>query len=410
MSKVVVTGLGVVTPLGTGVDDFWKRVLAGESGADLIQSFDASEQAVRIACEVRDFDAGLFMDGRAAARCDRFSQMALAAARLSWEHSGLSLENVDRERAGVIVGSAIGGLPTIEAEHRNLLDHGQRRVSPFMVPKLMPNGAAALIAMELSLLGINHGVSSACATGAHAIGSAYACLAADMCDVVLAGGSEAALTPLSLAAFSRMGALSQRNDDPRGASRPFDAERDGFVFGEGAGVLVLEREEHARRRGATVLAELAGYGATADAFHVTQPDPQGDGAARAMRTALKQAGASVDEVDYVNAHGTSTPYNDRIETLAIKKALGDHASKVPISSTKSQIGHLLGAAGAVEAAVTVMALRERVVPATLNLEHPDPDCDLDYVPNEPREMRLQLALSNSFGFGGQNACLAFRTA
>ena len=285
---------------------------------------------------------------------------------------------------------------------------GPRRVSPFMVPRLMPNAAAAMVAMELELHGINYGLSSACATGGHAIGEAFRCISQGRADVMFAGGTEAALTPLSLAAFARMGALSQRNDDPERASRPFDADRDGFVFGEGAGVIVLESREHAERRNAPVLAVIAGYGASCDAYHVTQPDPEGRGAAIAIRHALAGAGVATDELDYINAHGTSTPYNDRIETVAIKDALGPDAKRVAISSTKSQTGHLLGAAGAVEAAVSVLAIANQAVPGTMNLETPDPDCDLDYCPDGAREVRVRTALSNSFGFGGQNACLLFR--
>ncbi|HEX2195908.1 MAG TPA: beta-ketoacyl-ACP synthase II, partial [Actinomycetota bacterium] len=309
-------------------------------------------------------------------------------------------------RAGVVVGSGIGGLYTIEEQHDQLRDGGTRRVSPFTVPKLMPNAAAASLAMHLDLRGVNHCVTSACATGAHALGEAASAIRSGRADVVLAGGSEAALTPLALAAFDRMGALSRRNDEPERASRPFDAGRDGFVFGEGAGVLVLESEEHATRRGARVLARLAGYGATADAHHLTQPDPAGDGAARAMTAALEDAGLFPEDVDYVNAHGTSTPYNDRVETLAVKRALGPESKRIPVTSTKSQTGHLLGAAGAVEAAVAVLIIDRGVIPRTLNLDEPDPECDLDYVADEPREQRVDVALSNSFGFGGQNACLA----
>ena len=402
--SAVITGLGLVTPLGTGSGEVWESLVAGRSGAAAIDGFDVSGYETRIAAQVRDFDPSRWMDGRAAARCDRFAQMAVAAGVLAWEDAGLG-EDVVKERAGVVVGSGIGGLYTIEEQAAALARGGPRRVSPFTVPKLMPNAAAAAIAMHLGLRGINHCVASACATGAHALGEALLAIRAGRADVVLAGGTEAALTPLSLAAFARMGALSRRNDDPASASRPFDAGRDGFVFGEGAGVLVLESEEHARARGARALARLAGYGATADAFHLTQPDPEGDGAARAMTLALDDAGVGPLDVDYVNAHGTSTPYNDRIETIAIKRALGPESKRIPVTSTKSQTGHLLGAAGAVEAAFTALVIDRGVIPRTLNLEDPDPDCDLDYVADEPREQRVATALSNSFGFGGQNACL-----
>lgn len=409
MTGVVVTGVGVVTPIGTGAGDFWEGLMSQRSGAGHIKSFDASRHMVQIACEVDDFDATSFMAPREVGRSDRFTHMAVAAACLAWEESGLELDDSSSERAGVVVGSAIGGLSTIEQEHDAYLAGGTRRVSPFMVPRLMPNAAAAAVAMKLGLRGLCYGVSSACATGAHAIGDAYRSIQAGAVDAVLAGGTEAALTPLSLAAFARMGALSKRNDDPARASRPFDAARDGFVFGEGAGVLLLERKDAAVARGASILAEVVGYGATCDAFHVTQPDPEARGATDAMRMALAGAGASPAEVDYVNAHGTSTPYNDRIETVAIKNALGDDARRIPVSSTKSQTGHLLGAAGAVEAAATILAMEHGRIPATINLDEPDADCDLDYVAEGPRDANVRLALSNSFGFGGQNACLAFRS-
>ncbi|HEV2754502.1 MAG TPA: beta-ketoacyl-ACP synthase II [Actinomycetota bacterium] len=404
MSSAVITGLGLVTPIGTGTDEVWDALLEGRSGAAPIEGFDVSGYETRIGAQVRDFEPTAYMDRRDATRSDRFTQLAVAAAALAWQDAGLA-DAVDRDRAGVIVGSGIGGLYTIEEGDAALARGGPRRVSPFTVPKLMPNAAAAAISMQLGLRGINHCVSSACATGAHALGEALMAIRAGRADVVLAGGTEAALTPLALAAFARMGALSQRNDDPERASRPFDAGRDGFVFGEGAGVVVLESEEHARRRGAAPLAKLAGYGATADAFHLTQPDAEGDGATRAMALALEDAGVFPEDVDYVNAHGTSTPYNDRIETLAIKRALGPESKRVPVTSTKSQTGHLLGAAGAVEAAVTALIVDRGVIPRTINLEEPDPECDLDYVPDEPREQRVKTALTNSFGFGGQNACL-----
>jgi 3-oxoacyl-[acyl-carrier-protein] synthase II len=407
MTDALITGLGLVTPIGTGTEQVWEALLSGRSGAAPIEGFDVSAYDTRIACQVEGFDAADFMPARDAARCDRFAQMAVAAGVLAWDDAGLT-DEIDLDRAGAVVGSGIGGFYTIEEQHRALDRGGPRRVSPFAVPKLMPNAAAAAVGMRLGLRGINHCVTSACATGAHSLGEALMAIRAGRADVVLAGGSEATVTPLALAAFARMGALSKRNDDPRAASRPFDAGRDGFVMGEGAAVLVLESEEHARRRGARVIARLSGYGATADAFHLTQPDPEGDGAVRAMTIALEDAGVSPEELDYVNAHGTSTPYNDRIETLAIKKALGPESKRIPVTSTKSQTGHLLGAAGAVEAAATALIIDRGVIPRTINLEEPDPECDLDYVPDEPREERVNVALSNSFGFGGQNACLVLR--
>jgi 3-oxoacyl-[acyl-carrier-protein] synthase II len=407
VTDAVITGLGLVTPIGTGTEQVWDALVEGRSGAAPIEGFDVSAYETRIGCQVRDFDAGAYMDRREATRSDRFTQLAVAAAALAWEDASFD-ESVDRTRAGVIVGSGIGGLYTIEEGDAAMARGGPRRVSPFTVPKLMPNAAAAAISMRLGLRGVNHCVSSACATGAHALGEALLAIRSGRADVVLAGGTEAALTPLALAAFARMGALSQRNDDPERASRPFDAGRDGFVFGEGAGVVVLESEEHASGRGAAPVARLSGYGATADAFHLTQPDPEGDGAARAMTLALADAGVFPQDVDYVNAHGTSTPYNDRIETLAIKRALGTESKRIPVSSTKSQTGHLLGAAGAVEAAITALVIARGLIPRTINLEEPDPECDLDYVPDAPRQQQVATALTNSFGFGGQNACLVLR--
>jgi len=409
MSEVVVTGMGLVTPIGTGTKAFWDALLEGRSGAASISSFDASGLPVRIACEIPEFDSSDYITPREAGRMDRFTQLAVAAASLAWDEAGCS-EAAKPDRTGVIIGTGIGGLSTIEREHDNYRDHGPRRVSPFMVPKLMPNAAAGAVAMRFGLFGPNFAPTSACATGAHAVGEAYRYLKADLADVMIAGGSEAAITPLAVSAFARMGALSRRNDAPAEASRPFDAERDGFVCAEGAGILVLERRDFADRRGATVLGRIAGYGASADAHHITQPDPEGHGASLAMRAALADAQVSSDRVDYINAHGTSTPFNDRVETIGIKEALGVEAKRIPVSSTKSQVGHLLGAAGAVEAAATLLTIRNGVIPATINLDSPDPECDLDYVPRESREVKVRFALSNSFGFGGQNACLALAAA
>ncbi|MGH2730277.1 MAG: beta-ketoacyl-ACP synthase II [Actinomycetota bacterium] len=407
MTRVFVTGLGVVTPIGTGAEPFWDALVAGRSGAGTLRSFDASDYPVRIACEVTDFDPNQYMDPRDAARCDRFTQMAVAAAKLAVDHAELN-GDLDPKRTGVIVGTGIGGLATIEEQHAALLRGGPRRVSPFMVPRLMPNGAAAAISMRFGLKGVNYSVASACATGGHALGESLLAVRSGRADVMLAGGSEAAITPLSVAAFARMGALSKRNDDPERASRPFDKQRDGFVFGEGAGVLVLESEASVRRRDPHVLAEVIGYGATSDAFHVTQPDPDGIGAAEAMRAAMGDAKIAPEDVDYINAHGTSTPYNDKIETIAIKEALGNEAKRVPVTSTKSQTGHLLGAAGAVEAVASILILDRGLIPSTINLDSPDPECDLDYVTEGPREQPMTVALSNSFGFGGQNSCLVLK--
>jgi 3-oxoacyl-[acyl-carrier-protein] synthase II len=409
MNRVFVTGIGVVTPIGIGRSAFWDSLVQGRSGAGEIASFDTSGFPVRIACEVEDFRPADFLGAREGSRMDRFTQMAVAAASLALEDSGLG-EDLDPEATGVIAGSGIGGLATIEDQHKALLDGGPRRVSPFMVPRLMPNGAAAAISMRFGLKGINYGTVSACATGAHAIGEAADAIRHGRADVMVAGGSEAALTPLALAAFARMGALSTRNDDPPGASRPFDRDRDGFVFGEGAGLVVLESERSVDARGARPSAEICGYGATSDAFHVTQPDPEGKGASRAMIAAMSDAGIEAGDIDYVNAHGTSTPYNDRIETLAIKEALGNESKRVPVTSIKSQTGHLLGAAGAVEAAACALMIENSTIPATINLENADEQCDLDYVADGPREQSVDVALSNSFGFGGQNACLVLRAA
>ncbi len=406
MNRVVVTGMGVVTPVGNTVDDFWDSLIAGRSGAAPISSFDASDYPVRFAAEVKSFDPSAFLSPREGVRLDRYAQMAVVAAGQAWTESGLAVE--DTHRAGVVFGSGIGGLRTVVDEHTALLEHGPRGVSPFMVPKLMPNGAAAAIAMRFGLHGPNFAVASACATGAHAIGEAFRCVRTGLVDAMIAGGSEAGLTPLALAAFARMGALSKRNEDPTAASRPFDVHRDGFVFGEGAGALVLESEDSALGRGAGILGEIAGYGASCDAHHATQPDPEGRGAFAAMSAALADAGLAPHVVDHINAHGTSTPFNDRIESLAIKSLLGVEAKRIPVVSTKSQTGHLLGAAGAVEAVATLSAMRAGVIPATINLTDPDPDCDLDHVIDEPRDQMVDVALSNSFGFGGQNASLVFR--
>ncbi|MDQ3962966.1 MAG: beta-ketoacyl-ACP synthase II [Actinomycetota bacterium] len=403
--EVVVTGIGVVTPLGVGSAALWDALVEGRSGAGPIEGFDASEMPVRIGSEVKGFEPIDFIPAKEAARTDRFVQFGIAAAALAWDDAGGSTAGWATDRTGVIIGSGIGGLQTIESEHDALRGGGPRRVSPFMVPKLMPNGAAAAVAMRYGLTGPNFAVTSACATGAHAIGEAAKQIRLGSADVMLAGGTEAAITPLAVSAFARMGALSRRNDDPTHASRPFDAGRDGFVFGEGAGVLILEERAAAEKRGANILARLTGYGLSCDAYHVTQPDPEGKGAEAAMRLALEDAGVIADDLDYINAHGTSTPFNDRIETHAIKAALGVEAKRIPVSSTKSQLGHLLGAAGAVEAAISVMAIDRQVVPPTINLEDSDPDCDLDYVGDGPRNQKIDHALSNSFGFGGQNACL-----
>jgi 3-oxoacyl-[acyl-carrier-protein] synthase II len=405
--KVVVTGVGPVTPVGVGRVDFWDALVAGRSGIGEVTLFDASDFPVRIAGEVTDFDPTEWMDRKAARRTDRVVHLAVAAARLAWKDAGSP--QVDPLRAAVVVSTGVGGLKTMEDQVRILAERGPGRVSAFTVPAMMPNAASGQIAMELGFSGPNACITTACAAGAHGVGEAYRYIKHGMADLAVAGGTEAAVTPLALAAFAQMQALS-RNPDPARASRPFDADRDGFVIAEAAGILILEEEERARARGATVYAELAGYGTSADAFHITQPEPQGAGAVIAMQMALTDAGEEAEAVDYINAHGTSTQLNDAAETRAIKKALGDHAHRVAISSTKSMTGHMVGAAGAAEAAVAVLAIREGVIPPTTNYETPDPECDLDYVPNEARKQDVRLALSNAFGFGGQNAVLAFRRA
>jgi 3-oxoacyl-[acyl-carrier-protein] synthase II len=406
--RVVITGLGAVTPLGNDVATFWEGLLAGRSGVGPITRFDASALEVRIAGEVKQFDAQRRFGRRVARRNDRFTLFALEAARQAIEDGELHFNGTDGREAGVIIGTGIGGMGALLENYDILLDSGPKRVSPFVAPMMMANAAAAAVAMDHGLCGPNFSVISACASGSHAIGEAAEVIRRGSAELMLCGGSEAATHPISVSGFKNMGALSTRNDEPERASRPFDAERDGFVVGEGAGVLLLESLEHARERGARIYCELVGYAATADAYHITAPDEEGKGAAAAMQTALRDAGVAVDEIDYVNAHGTSTPLNDRIETQAIRSVFGPSADRLVISSTKSMTGHLMGAAGAVEAVVCVKSLETGWVHATINYEHPDPECDLDYVPNQARRTDPRLALSNSFGFGGHNGCLVFR--
>ncbi len=406
--RVAVTGIGAVTPLGVGMGASWKALADGVSGAGPITRFDASDYGVKIACEAGDFDPLDHMEPRDARRSDRFCQFAVASAAMAVEDAGWSGLPYAAGRVGVVVGSGVGGLATLEEQHTVLAERGPSKLSPFCVPLLMVNGAAGAIAMRLGARGPNVAPVSACATGAHAIGEATRIIRTGDADAVLAGGAEAAITPLALGAFACMGALSRRNDDPAAASRPFDAGRDGFVMAEGAAVLVLEEWDAAVRRGATILAEVAGYGATADAYHLTQPDPEATGAVEAMRAALSDAGLEPGAVGYVNAHGTSTPFNDKVESAAIRTVFGETVP--PVSSTKSCTGHLLGAAGAFEAAVCVRAIGEGVLPPTINHTSPDPDCDLDVVPNAARATPVDAALSNSFGFGGHNACLVLRRA
>jgi 3-oxoacyl-[acyl-carrier-protein] synthase II len=404
---VVITGIGPVTPVGIGRQAFWDALTSGRSGLGEITLFDASEFPVRIGGEVKDFDPTAWMDRKAARRTDRVVHLAVAASRLALEDAGSP--PVDPQRAAVVVSTGVGGLRTMEDQVRLLAERGPDRVSAFTVPAMMPNAATGQIAMELGFTGPNSCITTACAAGAHGVGEAYRYIKHGMADLAVAGGTEAGITPLGLAAFAQMQALS-RNPDPAKASRPFDADRDGFVMAEAAGILILEEEERARERGATIYARVAGYGTSADAFHITQPEPQGAGAVIAMQMALTDAGEEAEAVDYINAHGTSTPLNDAAETRAIKKALGDHAYRVAVSSTKSMTGHMVGAAGAAEAAVAALTVHHGVIPPTTNYETPDPDCDLDYVPNEARVADVRLALSNAFGFGGQNAVLAITRA
>ncbi|WP_457601277.1 beta-ketoacyl-ACP synthase II [Hydrogenivirga sp.] len=408
--RVVVTGLGAVTPIGTGVDKFWSNLVKGVSGIDRIKGFDPDEFGlnVKIAGEVKDFDPLKFLDKKEANRLSVFVHYAVAAAEEAILDSGIKEAGYDPLKIGVIIGTGIGGLRDIEREHTVITRKGARRVSPFFIPYGISNMGAGYVAIRHGFKGPNYCVVSACATGNHSIGDAFRMIQAGDIDAAIAGGTEAAITPLGVAGFAVMRALSTRNDEPQKASRPFDKDRDGFVMGEGAGVVVLEEYEHAKARGAKIYAELVGYGATDDAYHITAPHECGEGAYECMRLALEDAGLNPDEIDCVNAHGTSTPLNDKIETLAIKQLFKEHAYRLKVSSNKSMVGHLLGAAGAVEAVASVKTIETGVVPPTINLENPDPECDLDYVPNEAVQAEVRTVLSNSFGFGGTNACLIFK--
>ncbi|MFL5319617.1 MAG: beta-ketoacyl-ACP synthase II [Myxococcaceae bacterium] len=411
--RVVVTGTGIITALGTGVEKNWQALLAGKSGVGPITRFDAAKLDARIAAEVKDFNPEEFIEKREVRRMDPFTQFAVASAEMAVKESGIPIgldkpNGYDPEKVGVIVGSGIGGLQSLEEQHKKGIEKGYDRLSPFFIIQMIINMAPGIISIRYGAKGPNWAPVSACSTSAHAIGEAFLKIRYGECDAVIAGGAEAAITPLGIGGFSVMKALSTRNEDPAAASRPFDKDRDGFVEGEGAGVVVLEEYEHAKKRGATILAELAGYGANSDAHHVTAPAPEGEGAARCMKLALKSAGMAPEEIGYINAHGTSTPYNDANETKAIKAVFGDHAKKLAVSSTKSMTGHMLGAAGGAEAVISVLALTRGVLPPTINYTTPDPDCDLDYVPNKPREVRVNAVMSNSFGFGGTNAVLIFK--
>ena len=405
--RVVVTGLGIVSPVGIGVGEAWSNVLAGRSGITRITRFDATPFASQIAGEVKGFDVSKYLPVKEARRFDTFVHYGTAAAMEAIQDSGIEATEQNAERIGVNIGSGIGGLPMIEDTHTTLMQSGPRRISPFFIPGTIINMVAGNLSIMYGFKGPNIAITTACTTSTHCIGEAGRLIAYGDADVMVAGGSESTVCALAIGGFSAARALSTRNDDPSGASRPWDKERDGFVLGEGAGMVVLEEYEHAVKRGAKIYAELAGYGMSADAHHMTAPCEDGDGARRCMNNALRDAKASADAVQYINAHGTSTPLGDIAETVAIKRALGDHAKRVAVSSTKSMTGHLLGAAGGVEAVFTVMAVKDQVAPPTINLGDPDPECDLDYVPGHAREMKIQLALSNSFGFGGTNATLAF---
>ncbi|OUN01557.1 MAG: beta-ketoacyl-[acyl-carrier-protein] synthase II [Firmicutes bacterium ZCTH02-B6] len=406
--RVVVTGIGAITPLGIGKEALWDALARGVSGIGPITRFDASDYPTRFAGEVRDFDPAAFMDRKDARRLDRFIQYAWAATQMALTDAKLDPTKVNGDRMGVIIGSGIGGIETLEQQVRVLAERGPDRVSPFLVPMMIPDMASGYVSIQVGAKAHNACTVTACASGSNAIGDAARVIERGDADIMITGGTEASVTPVALAGFSAARALSTRNDAPEKASRPFDKERDGFVLAEGAGILVLESLEHAQARGAHIYGEVAGYGCTGDAYHITQPAPEGEGAYRAMQRALDDAQVSPDEIDYINAHGTSTEYNDYFETLAIKRALGEAAYRVPISSTKSMTGHLLGAAGAVEAIVCLLTMERGLIPPTINHEFPDPRCDLDYVPNEARPAKVDVAVSNSFGFGGHNAVLVFR--
>jgi 3-oxoacyl-[acyl-carrier-protein] synthase II len=405
--RVVITGLGALTPIGNTADEFWSSLIQGRSGIGPITRFDTTDFPTRIAGEVRNFDPLNFVDKKEARRLDPYLQFAIAGAVLAVRDAGLDTGKVDATRFGVLIGSGIGGITTLLENHKTLLDRGPDRVSPFFIPMLIINMASGLVSMRFGAKGPNSSVVTACATGNHAIGDAFKIIQRGDADVMIAGGAEAIILPLTIAGFCAVKAMTTRNDEPERASRPFDAERDGFVCSEGAGIVVLESREHALNRDARVYAEVRGYGMSGDAHHMTAPDPDGDGAARSMAAALRDAAVSPGDVGYINAHGTSTPYNDKFETMAIKRVFGDHARRLAVSSTKSMTGHLLGAAGGIEAIATVLALHHGILPPTINYEHPDPECDLDYVPNQARKQDVEVAASNAFGFGGTNATLIF---
>ncbi len=406
--RVVITGVGLVSAVGVGTNETWQGIREGRSGVSTIEQFDPTAFACRIAGEVKNFDPAQFIERKEVKKMGRFIQLAIAASGFAMEGAQLKIPEEWAERAGVYIGSGIGGFEIIEREHRILLEKGPGRISPFFIPATIVNLASGQVSIRTGAKGPNSATATACTTSAHSIGDSYKIIQRDAADVMICGGTEAAITPMGIGGFAAMRALSQRNDEPSRASRPWDAERDGFVVGEGAGILVLEELEFAKRRGAPILAEIVGYGMSGDAYHITSPSEDGDGAFRVMRAAVKDAGIEPHQIDYINAHGTSTGVGDKIETIAIKRCFCEHAYKMAVSSTKSMTGHLLGGAGGLEAGITVLALRDQLAPPTINYENPDPECDLDYVPNHARPMKIEYALSNSFGFGGTNGSLVFR--
>ncbi len=407
MKRVVITGMGVVSSLGFDIDTFWNNIKEGKSGISKVERMDTTDLPTKVGAEIKDFKPGEYMDKKEARRMDRYNQFAMAATKLAMENANIDIEKVDPYRFGVVVGSGIGGIETLENQQEVLLNKGVGRVSPFFIPMMIPNMASGRIAMQYKAKGHNECVVTACATSTNALGDAFRVIQRGDADIMITGGAEAAITPLSYAGFCNMKAMST-NEDPQTASRPFDADRDGFVMGEGAGVLLMEELEHAQKRGANILAEIVGYGCTNDAHHITSPAPEGEGSARCMNNAIKDAQIEPSQVDYINAHGTSTDYNDRFETMAIKTVFSNNTDEICVSSTKSMTGHLLGAAGAVESIISICAIRDGIVPPTINYKTPDPECDLDYVPNKSREKEVNYVLSNSFGFGGCNATLVFK--
>ena len=407
-NRVVVTGIGTLCPLGLDIDTTWEGLIAGKSGIDYITLCDTESLETKFAGEVKGFDPSDYINRKDARRMDRFTQLAVAASQQAVEHSGLQINSTNQDSIAIVVGSGIGGLTTLFEQTKVLLEKGASRVSPFLVPMMISDMAAAQISITLGVKGLNLCTTSACSSSSDAIGVAYELIKRGDAQAAIAGGSESTITPIGIAGFNALRALSTRNDEPQLASRPFDTERDGFVMSEGACLLILESLAHAQKRGANILAEIIAYGASADAYHITQPDEDGAGAAKAMQLALDKAGLAPGEIDYINAHGTSTPLNDKTETIAIKTVFGDHAYRMLVNSTKSMTGHLIGAAGAIEAAVCIMAIQHRIIPPTINLTHPDPECDLDYVPNVSRQAKVTTALTNSFGFGGHNSVLIFR--